>query len=110
MLADDSSGVEDGDENTINNESGIHELVNVIESSGKFHEAVESESLSGRADNDFVASDERISNSDIESGRIVDDAEVISGVKLSESLFELKLTSRLVESDINRAETFVCAD
>ena len=61
MLADDSSGFEDGDENAIGNESRIHELMNVIESGRKFHEAVESESFSGRADDDFVASDERIS-------------------------------------------------
>lgn len=110
MLPDDSSGVEDGDDNAVNNESRIHELVNIVESSGKFHEAVESESLSGRADDDFVASDERISDGYIESRRIIDDTEVISRIKLSESLLELKLASRLVESDINRAETFVCAD
>ena len=47
------------------------------------------------------------------SRRISNDTEVIkviSRVKLSESLFELKLTSPLVESDINRAETFIRSD
>ena len=110
MLPDDSSWVEDGDENAVNNESRIHELVNIVECSGKFHEAVESESLSRRTDDDFVACDERISNGNVESRRIIDDTEVISRVKLSKSFLELKLASRLVKSDINRAETFICAD
>ena len=74
MLADDSSGVKDADEN-----------------GGMFHKAVKSKSLSKRTDDDFVAYDERISNSNVES------------------LLELKLVSRLVECDINRAETFICA-
>ncbi len=110
MLANDSSRIEDGDENAVNNESLIHELMNVIESSGKFHETVKSESLSGRTDDDFVRSDERISYSDIESRRIIDNTEIINSIKLSESLFEHKFASRLVESDINRAESFISTD
>ena len=90
MLSDDSSGIENGDENTFDKESRIHELMNVIESSGKFHETVKSEKLSGQTDDDFVASDERISNGNVESGRIIDDAEVISRVKLSEPVAVIK--------------------
>ena len=54
MLPDDSYWVEDGDENAVNNKSRIHELMNIIESGGKFHETVKSEKLSGRTDDDFV--------------------------------------------------------
>lgn len=47
VLHHDSSRIEDGDENAVDNESRIHEQVNVIERSSKFHETVKSESLSG---------------------------------------------------------------
>ena len=58
-----------GNENAINNERRIHELLNVIESSGKFHETIKSESP---ADEQMmiVRSGERVSDSDIESGRL----------------------------------------
>ena len=79
MLPDDSSGAEDGNENAINNERRLHELLSVIESSGKFHETIKSKSPANEQMM-IVRSGERVSDSDIESGRIIDNAEVISSV------------------------------
>ena len=69
-----------GNENAINNERRIHELLNVIESSGKFHKTIKSESPANEQMM-IVRSGERVSDNDIDSGRIIDNAEIISSVK-----------------------------